>query len=191
MRRSHLLGKQIRKMSLKIKVIESFNKYVWVLRCLRFSIRTIRSWNVVEIYNGAFIIVVLSLYIWPNHYCIIVIFKLIFLQRDALHKLYSTYCQNIPRSEKLRESVGDHPFFRSCQVKLGHKLPLAAYLLKPVQRITKYQLLLKVCVSSMYELECVKSIVNSISWNNIFTLLFRIFWATVKEKSGVVNFKKL
>jgi hypothetical protein len=26
---------------------------------------------------------------------------------------------------------------------LGHKLPLAAYLLKPVQRITKYQLLLK------------------------------------------------
>ncbi|XP_073991103.1 guanine nucleotide exchange factor DBS-like isoform X4 [Rhodnius prolixus] len=64
-------------------------------------------------------------------------------RRDALHKLYSTYCQNIPRSEKLRESVGDHPFFRSCQVKLGHKLPLAAYLLKPVQRITKYQLLLK------------------------------------------------
>lgn len=28
-------------------------------------------------------------------------------------------------------------------MKLGHKLPLAAYLLKPVQRITKYQLLLK------------------------------------------------
>lgn len=26
---------------------------------------------------------------------------------------------------------------------MGHKLPLAAYLLKPVQRITKYQLLLK------------------------------------------------
>lgn len=34
-------------------------------------------------------------------------------------------------------------FLQSCQTKLGHKLPLAAYLLKPVQRITKYQLLLK------------------------------------------------
>lgn len=34
-------------------------------------------------------------------------------------------------------------FLAACQQKLGHKLPLAAYLLKPVQRITKYQLLLK------------------------------------------------
>lgn len=34
-------------------------------------------------------------------------------------------------------------FFQTCQRKLDHKLPLAAYLLKPVQRITKYQLLLK------------------------------------------------
>lgn len=34
-------------------------------------------------------------------------------------------------------------FLTECQKKLGHKLPLAAYLLKPVQRITKYQLLLK------------------------------------------------
>jgi hypothetical protein len=32
---------------------------------------------------------------------------------------------------------------QECQRKLGHKLPLSAYLLKPVQRITKYQLLLK------------------------------------------------
>ncbi|OXB60817.1 UNVERIFIED_CONTAM: hypothetical protein H355_000722, partial [Colinus virginianus] len=32
---------------------------------------------------------------------------------------------------------------RECQRKLDHKLSLDAYLLKPVQRITKYQLLLK------------------------------------------------
>ena len=32
---------------------------------------------------------------------------------------------------------------QECQRSLGHKLPLSAYLLKPVQRITKYQLLLK------------------------------------------------
>uniref|UniRef100_A0A146KXI3 Guanine nucleotide exchange factor DBS n=4 Tax=Lygus hesperus TaxID=30085 RepID=A0A146KXI3_LYGHE len=64
-------------------------------------------------------------------------------RKDALHKLYSCYCQNSPRSERLRESIGDHPFLRTCQTKLGHKLPLAAYLLKPVQRITKYRLLLE------------------------------------------------
>uniref|UniRef100_A0A8C4W7I9 MCF.2 cell line derived transforming sequence-like 2 n=1 Tax=Gopherus evgoodei TaxID=1825980 RepID=A0A8C4W7I9_9SAUR len=33
--------------------------------------------------------------------------------------------------------------FQECQRKLDHKLSLDAYLLKPVQRITKYQLLLK------------------------------------------------
>lgn len=44
----------------------------------------------------------------------------------------------------MRETLVDnHKFFQTCQNKLGHKLPLAAYLLKPVQRITKYQLLLK------------------------------------------------
>ncbi|XP_014241574.1 guanine nucleotide exchange factor DBS-like isoform X7 [Cimex lectularius] len=68
-------------------------------------------------------------------------------RRDALHKLYSTYCQNIARSERFRESIGDHVFLKACQTKLGHKLPLAAYLLKPVQRITKYQLLLKELLS--------------------------------------------
>ena len=33
---------------------------------------------------------------------------------------------------------------QECQKRLSHRLPLGAYLLKPVQRITKYQLLLKV-----------------------------------------------
>ncbi|XP_055603317.1 uncharacterized protein LOC129751686 isoform X1 [Uranotaenia lowii] len=65
-------------------------------------------------------------------------------RRDTFFRLYSYYCQNIPRSEQLRETLVDtHLFLQECQMKLGHKLPLAAYLLKPVQRITKYQLLLK------------------------------------------------
>ncbi|EPB69353.1 hypothetical protein ANCCEY_11560 [Ancylostoma ceylanicum] len=34
-------------------------------------------------------------------------------------------------------------FFADCQRRAGHPLPLGAYLLKPVQRITKYQLLLR------------------------------------------------
>ncbi|XP_046672964.1 guanine nucleotide exchange factor DBS-like isoform X2 [Homalodisca vitripennis] len=64
-------------------------------------------------------------------------------RRESFYRLYSYYCQNNPRSERLRASLGDNTFFVTCQRKLGHKLPLAAYLLKPVQRITKYQLLLK------------------------------------------------
>ncbi|CAL4096394.1 unnamed protein product, partial [Meganyctiphanes norvegica] len=70
---------------------------------------------------------------------------LCFVQRnDSFHRLYSLYCQNKPQSEELRRQVGDNnPFFKECQRKLNHKLPLGAYLLKPVQRITKYQLLLK------------------------------------------------
>ncbi|XP_046961599.1 guanine nucleotide exchange factor DBS-like isoform X4 [Vanessa cardui] len=66
------------------------------------------------------------------------------LSRETFFRLYSYYCQNIPRSERLRETLVDtHLFLQACQQRLGHKLPLAAYLLKPVQRITKYQLLLK------------------------------------------------
>ncbi|XP_069168626.1 guanine nucleotide exchange factor DBS isoform X8 [Procambarus clarkii] len=70
---------------------------------------------------------------------------LCFVQRkDSFHRLYSLYCQNKPQSEELRRQVGDsNPFFKECQRRLHHKLPLGAYLLKPVQRITKYQLLLK------------------------------------------------
>ncbi|KAF2360234.1 CRAL-TRIO lipid binding domain [Trinorchestia longiramus] len=70
---------------------------------------------------------------------------LCFVQRkETFHHLYSLYCQNKPASEELRRQVGDQNlFFSECQRKLHHKLPLGAYLLKPVQRVTKYQLLLK------------------------------------------------
>ncbi|KAF9423251.1 hypothetical protein HW555_001320 [Spodoptera exigua] len=74
-------------------------------------------------------------------------------KRDTFFRLYSYYCQNIPRSERLRETLVDtHLFLQACQLRLGHKLPLAAYLLKPVQRITKYQLLLKLDLSQQGEL---------------------------------------
>ncbi|XP_053404393.1 guanine nucleotide exchange factor DBS-like isoform X2 [Mercenaria mercenaria] len=67
-----------------------------------------------------------------------------FVSRKDEFQMYSIYCQNKPRSEELRTRIGDsNPFFKECQRKLGHKLPLGAFLLKPVQRITKYQLLLK------------------------------------------------
>lgn len=55
----------------------------------------------------------------------------------------------------MREQIQNEPqFLVTCQQKLGHKLPLAAYLLKPVQRITKYQLLLKDLLKYSDEQSC-------------------------------------
>ncbi|CAG7827658.1 unnamed protein product [Allacma fusca] len=70
---------------------------------------------------------------------------LCFIQRNLdFLTLYSRYCQLLPASEALRKEIGEnHPWFVACRQRLNHKLPLGAYLLKPVQRITKYQLLLK------------------------------------------------
>ncbi|CAI5455475.1 unnamed protein product [Caenorhabditis angaria] len=69
----------------------------------------------------------------------------IFLQhRNDFLKLYRTYCQYKATSEALRKEYTEaNSFFNECQKRASHPLPLGAYLLKPVQRITKYQLLLR------------------------------------------------
>ncbi|KAM9456413.1 proto-oncogene DBL isoform 1-T1 [Clarias gariepinus] len=66
-----------------------------------------------------------------------------FLERKENFQVYERYCQNKPRSEAMWRQCGDSPFFQECKRKLKHKLDLDSYLLKPVQRLTKYQLLLK------------------------------------------------
>uniref|UniRef100_A0A096M8F7 MCF.2 cell line derived transforming sequence n=1 Tax=Poecilia formosa TaxID=48698 RepID=A0A096M8F7_POEFO len=68
-----------------------------------------------------------------------------FLQLKESFQMYEMYCQNKPRSEALWRQFSDCAFFqmKECQKKLEHKLGLDSYLLKPVQRLTKYQLLLK------------------------------------------------
>uniref|UniRef100_A0A8D0DCC3 MCF.2 cell line derived transforming sequence n=1 Tax=Sander lucioperca TaxID=283035 RepID=A0A8D0DCC3_SANLU len=66
-----------------------------------------------------------------------------FLERKESFQMYECYCQNKPRSEALWRQFSDCGFFQECQKKLEHKLGLDSYLLKPVQRLTKYQLLLK------------------------------------------------
>ncbi|XP_053482486.1 guanine nucleotide exchange factor DBS [Ictalurus furcatus] len=66
-----------------------------------------------------------------------------FLERMGDLQIYEKYCHNKPRSESLWRQCSDCAFFQECQKKLEHKLGLDSYLLKPVQRITKYQLLLK------------------------------------------------
>ncbi|NWI39341.1 MCF2 protein, partial [Picathartes gymnocephalus] len=66
-----------------------------------------------------------------------------FLDRRDDFQMYEKYCQNKPRSESLWRQCSESSFFQECQRKLEHKLGLDSYLLKPVQRLTKYQLLLK------------------------------------------------
>ncbi|XP_066506597.1 proto-oncogene DBL [Hoplias malabaricus] len=66
-----------------------------------------------------------------------------FLERKENFQMYERYCRNKPRSEALWRQCSDSLFFQKCQRKLEHKLGLDSYLLKPVQRLTKYQLLLK------------------------------------------------
>ncbi|KAM6983315.1 proto-oncogene DBL isoform 1-T1 [Tautogolabrus adspersus] len=66
-----------------------------------------------------------------------------FLRRKEKFQVYQRYCQNKPRSDLLWRQCSDSLFFQECQKKLDHKLGLDSYLLKPVQRLTKYQLLLK------------------------------------------------
>ena len=61
--------------------------------------------------------------------------------------MYSVYCKNRTQSEALiNECTESQAFFKRIQLNLAHQLSLDSYLLKPVQRITKYQLLLKVSV---------------------------------------------
>jgi len=57
--------------------------------------------------------------------------------------MYVVYCQNKPLSEYLVRKY-KQPYFTDLQAEVGTKLDVADYLIKPVQRIMKYQLLLKV-----------------------------------------------
>ncbi|XP_049828356.1 kalirin isoform X4 [Schistocerca gregaria] len=56
--------------------------------------------------------------------------------------MYVKYCKNKPESNSLLVQHGGS-FFEEMQKKHKVEHPIAAYLIKPVQRITKYQLLLK------------------------------------------------
>lgn len=56
--------------------------------------------------------------------------------------IYVTYCKNKPESNSLLVQHGGS-YYEELQKKHKVEHPIAAYLIKPVQRITKYQLLLK------------------------------------------------
>ncbi|XP_069806280.1 pleckstrin homology domain-containing family G member 3 [Dendropsophus ebraccatus] len=70
-----------------------------------------------------------------------------FVEKSHYFDIYTQYCNNYPNSvatltECMRNKVLAK-FFRERQELLRHSLPLGSYLLKPVQRILKYHLLLQ------------------------------------------------
>ncbi|XP_026162638.1 quattro isoform X2 [Mastacembelus armatus] len=64
-----------------------------------------------------------------------------FLRHRESFALYALYSKNKPQSDSLLINHGQ-AFFKQKQLKLGDKMDLWSYLLKPVQRISKYSLLL-------------------------------------------------
>nr|XP_015213220.1 PREDICTED: pleckstrin homology domain-containing family G member 4B isoform X1 [Lepisosteus oculatus] len=74
-----------------------------------------------------------------------------FLRHEEQFGMYALYSKNKPQSDALLASHGNG-FFKNKQLELGDRMDLASYLLKPIQRMSKYALLLKDMIK-----ECSKS----------------------------------
>ncbi|XP_075447679.1 rho guanine nucleotide exchange factor 25 isoform X2 [Ascaphus truei] len=67
---------------------------------------------------------------------------LLFIKHERRLHMYVVYCQNKPKSEHIVSEYID-TYFEELRQQLSHRLQLNDLLIKPVQRIMKYQLLLK------------------------------------------------
>lgn len=70
-----------------------------------------------------------------------------FTLQEKKFYLYALYNKNKPNSDSLMAEYGT-VFFKQKQLELGDKMDLASYLLKPVQRMGKYALLLQQLVKA-------------------------------------------
>uniref|UniRef100_A0A3B3TTB2 Rho guanine nucleotide exchange factor 25 n=1 Tax=Poecilia latipinna TaxID=48699 RepID=A0A3B3TTB2_9TELE len=66
----------------------------------------------------------------------------LFIKHERRLHMYVVYCQNKPKSEHIVSEYIE-TYFEELRQQLGHRLQLNGLLIKPVQRIMKYQLLLK------------------------------------------------
>ncbi|KAJ8260147.1 hypothetical protein GJAV_G00177600 [Gymnothorax javanicus] len=66
----------------------------------------------------------------------------LFIKHERRLHMYVVYCQNKPKSEYIVSEYIE-TYFEELKQQLGHRLQLNDLLIKPVQRIMKYQLLLK------------------------------------------------
>ncbi|CAL7939051.1 unnamed protein product [Xylocopa violacea] len=80
-----------------------------------------------------------------------------FIKHNSGFKVYTEYCTNYPRTDavltELMRQEETAQAFRERQTALHHALPLGSFLLKPVQRILKYHLLLE-NLSKEYGADC-------------------------------------
>ncbi|XP_074482922.1 kalirin-like isoform X2 [Sebastes fasciatus] len=65
----------------------------------------------------------------------------LFIRHERRLHMYVVYCQNKPRSEFI--VIEYETFFEEIQHEISCRMSISDYLIKPIQRITKYQLLLK------------------------------------------------
>ncbi|XP_041047276.1 uncharacterized protein plekhg4 isoform X3 [Carcharodon carcharias] len=75
-----------------------------------------------------------------------------FLRHQDQFGMYALYSKNKPKSDALLASHGNI-FFKYKQLQLGDKMNLASYLLKPIQRMSKYALLLKDLIKECNEVQ--------------------------------------
>ena len=71
-----------------------------------------------------------------------------FLEAATAFKLHSTYCSNHPRASEaldtmLKEDEKMWAFFEGCRMILENALSVSALMLKPIQRICQYPMMLK------------------------------------------------
>ncbi|XP_068612798.1 triple functional domain protein [Brachionichthys hirsutus] len=66
----------------------------------------------------------------------------LFVKQERRLHMYIVYCQNKPKSEHIVSEYID-TYFEDLKQRLGHRLQITDLLIKPIQRIMKYQLLLK------------------------------------------------
>ncbi|KAM7045521.1 LOW QUALITY PROTEIN: proto-oncogene DBL [Molossus nigricans] len=95
-------------------------------------------------------------------------------RKKADFQMYEKYCLNKPRSEAICKKYSECAFFQECQRKLKHRLGLDSYLLKPMQRLTKYQLLLKLLICAYYCL-----------------ILYFQLWELLKYSKGCEGYEQL
>uniref|UniRef100_A0A8C2WJA2 Kalirin RhoGEF kinase b n=1 Tax=Cyclopterus lumpus TaxID=8103 RepID=A0A8C2WJA2_CYCLU len=74
----------------------------------------------------------------------------LFIRHERRLHMYVVYCQNKPRSEFI--VIEYETFFEDIQNEISCRMSISDYLIKPIQRITKYQLLLKVNTCKAVEL---------------------------------------
>lgn len=74
----------------------------------------------------------------------------VFVRYEKRLYMYVKYCENKPKSDIIVAEYADS-VFEDIRQKLGHRLQLQDLLIKPIQRIMKYQLLLKDILSHTHK----------------------------------------